>query len=995
VSEGGQIDLRLYIEGVRVPISGITVSEGIGSTSQASLRLPYHSLGRRLHERDLVHVFYRDTSRIGFSRSPIQEGDHPDYTGSFLGGGFSREDRRADYLQLFWGEIAGRARAISVSRNELSLTCLGFSNYLDAVRLCQALRGRGTFSDTERHLVGIDNLASGTTMTASGIDAYDREQIPREVHRTGRYATAETLIQYMRENGGDIQKGLRNLVTELIDKTNSFYRGRSRLLRLGDVIRAVENDQTSQAIMDLGVFRRFLRERLSAVGYLFTIRDVIRVFSELIFHDFVEHSSPTYFPILSSASSEVLDSSLENRDQPAINRGNQADKVTSWVFKPELWWTAPPACNILFPNQYSQVSESDQILSEPTRTLLKIQPGASNSRRTIADTYFAPDLASLNTLALSVPEADQDRFVLPHERFRGIIPNVVLINEIGRLVDREESQAYLKSYSQFLHWRSSYGNRGIQIGCPHLMTQVLVGYPALLLDPHTVNAGRANDDNRSERMRLGRELALLRRVLRLLQALLGRLRGDLNQINQHAHYFSWLISTRDVIETHGKEEGEEVRYNLERANMASLEWSYHQPRPELSIAEHVSFQRSISPTAMPDFSSHLAGGRVASREESVGLSASSLYYAVTESSRPEGTRASRRSFPRANAAFLERYFGDRARPVIPDPAYRITGSPRENFSLINGLTAELVQIAGGIRSRIAALEALIGEVQAAIEAILALLRGELALSGQLEHLLFYVMGKTINIDLTEETGSVFTTIQGAFTRTYDEDIDLDGSKGDSFEGIIQTGTGGFLSEIYSPGRIGPDFYRPLYGVKSLLEVGEEAQERLSALEDRERQELEEVPEGETWQELIDRAYAFLRESPEDTPGEGSSVVLAVEALVDLYQSLHRVGIYNTNLFTEAVTGRSIVTEMEILGASLILPSSGGPPLAQESGNFQGARAQGLVPRVGFHQFSVLQPDGTFDTSGLREGESGESQEVAETRHRLVRQYLQALSGVRL
>jgi len=501
--DGGKVDVKVFVEGVEIPVLGVSVTERLGGVAQANIAVPYIRALKDILVRSLVHIFYYDETEIMFWPHDVPEGTPPEdvFPPPEIDEGLNLHH----YKLLFWGELAGVSRMESAAQSQGSMTCLGFSNYYDTIKQVSALRGRGTLSDVERRFAGIENEvstgSSGQYSTADRITQLLREgsqrtipasttyegQVasiirqraaeggdtpsPGAIHTEGiPFVNSASIYNGLRERGvdlprdyirrygrmmrawneggeeamvaaathalrteertvgdsADFQTGLRALIREFIEGTNEFYRNRSDVIRLPDMLKAIPNDDSAESLMNLDVFKRFMRQTIGGRG-IYTIRQVLQIVGRHLFHDHVEHATPTYFPFISRRAQQALERDEMDEAEAVVDRDEQVDEVSGIVFKPELWWSCPPACNVLFPSHYGSIQDGHNQIAEPTRTLLKISPGVSGSRNTIADDFFAPDLQSLNSLALETETSSQEVFQLPYERFRGINYNVVMM----------------------------------------------------------------------------------------------------------------------------------------------------------------------------------------------------------------------------------------------------------------------------------------------------------------------------------------------------------------------------------------------------------------------------------------------------------------------------------------------------------------------------------------------------------------------------------------
>jgi hypothetical protein len=916
----GDVNLRAFIEGVEIPIISCQVSEQLWQVTSANLTVPYHRLGKQILARSVVHVFVKEPTPIDFKRKEAVESDQG-AAGTFDGtnplwGFFDTEDARR-YRTFFWGEVQGDGSFRNPVSGQLTISAIGFSNYFDFIRQYQALRGTGSLSDEERRFAGVEDAFTSSS---------------------GRYASPDRIVNILRQAEGDLQTGIRDLLTEFVVRTNWFWKDRFALLRFEDLFRSVLNDDTAETLMDLRVFKKFIRNTIGRAGLQMNVRGILQTLGQFLFHDLIEHAAPTYFPYVSEEIFNTLSSNEYDETEPVVTRAAQVDQMTSLVYKPELWWTSPPACNILFPSQYSAESMTRDKISQPTRTVLKIRPGVSGSRRTIADRYFAPDTTALNSLVSSTPESEQHVFLLPHEKFQGINTNFVFLNEIARLTRRDSAQDYLRSYAQFMHWKTSYQGRQVTFDSQKILTQVLVGYPAVALDPSCAQGDWSQDPNLAEKIRLRRLLAALYACLERWERRLRRLRAELAIARAHLQYLDWFLW--------GYPSSAPNRSSSIR-DLLAQSWNNNNEEPRFSISNAIQRMNQ-------------------NRWRAVGC--------WTPSYDPEA---------------LERFFGEAGRDIIPSGSRDwITLEPSASNSgyeeYIEHLRGILLAYIDRLLRQIAEAEANIERLNEGIAWVNARLRELGWDTGQHEHVLFYVVQKIMQVKNDAESPVTRTSITGSFARVHDEDIDLDGVRGDSFEQVIKTGSGGFFSDMYAPDKIGQDFYYPLYGVESVVDLGAALGSEQASDEPPEA-EADIGAEEQRWHDLI---LEICRDRSEDTETSGLTVKEALSAIVDTYRDLVTSGADPTR-FVETATARPTATLFDMFGSGTLDQAS-----QEVYGNHQGSNKPS---GVGFHEFVFLQGNNTadteemFDTGGLEGGES-DHLDVATARRQRVLEYVRALEN---
>jgi hypothetical protein len=994
--DGSRVDLKLFIEGVEVPVLSVTVNEVIGSMTECMLRVPYRKSVEQLLPRSIIHLYYKDQTGLVNFRHEVVEGTSFEST---LSTSFVSDQTGAlSYKLLFWGEFAGMSRFVNAAQREVQLVCWGWTNYFDTIQLAAAQHGQGTLSDIERKFVGTENpLANMVTTTVSTqaaptgepnyseivydpdgnimeesveiIESSETTTTTETTASSGQYSTADRITQLLCSGGTNFQSGLVALIKEFIRGSNTFFRDRMLITRLDDMIRAIDNDQTLEHFMNMRLFRRFVRQALGGRG-MYTLRGILNELGKIIFHDLVEHAAPTYFPFVSSEVAQQLNTADPNPDVPVVTRANQRDILTGFVFKPELWWTCPPACNVLFPNQYESINVGKTELAEPTRTILKVPVGVSaappgeegGSRRTICDNYFAPDSAALNDLATSTEFSLQSVFQLPHEQYRGILANVMMLGEVARLVRRADCQDYMKSYAQFAHWSATYGKRMCQLTSSRHLPQVLVGYPVIAIDPDVVTRTTPVDDpNLEERLRLRRMLAALRRCLARLRRRLGPLLEQLRLVTNQVAYLRWLADHADELAM-GDHRGENDEQLMSMGDEQLL--SLVADQPYFQLGDAVRFTPNEDPPP--------PGRAVPTGDQPVQ---------ENDATTPSAT-ANMDIIPAYDGPTLTRYLGGDAAPVIPDDTGCISLNPTSSgfVSHLNGLIERMLAAQASLEGQIGALRAKIALVERAISDLRDRVLALGSDTGNYDHVIFYAQSKSTTII---REGKIQTSISGGFSRSHEEDIDLDGARGDCFENIIKTGAGGFFSDNYSADKIGREFYHELYGVGSMIDVALALQPYTT----RESDVLNDTSiaaANEEEPDYMQRVREICgQEFAAQDASEGFSIADGLEILIDAYRSFGNNSVEIEQL-TARLTARPVATMLDILGAEVLQ----NPNLvaSRTYGNYQGSQRDS---GVGFQQFAFATSDNGFDTTGLEGGES-DLQAVAIARRRRVEAYVQEL-----
>lgn len=159
------------------------------------------------------------------------------------------------------------------------------------------------------------------------------------------------------------------------------------------------------------------------------------------------------------------------------------------IFRPDVWFSAPPRCNVLFPDHYTQVSYARQFMAEPTRLMLKTHDEFFGEDELFDNFYFAPKAitvkAEKNTLS-NILKND----VMDHELFTGILPVFEKMGEFNifgarsGVVDGKVGKVGMaQRATNFLYFKYRFAARQLSVSC-RFNPFVAPGFPGLIIDKH-------------------------------------------------------------------------------------------------------------------------------------------------------------------------------------------------------------------------------------------------------------------------------------------------------------------------------------------------------------------------------------------------------------------------------------------------------------------------------------------------------------------------------
>lgn len=236
---------------------------------------------------------------------------------------------------------------------------------------------------------------------------------------------------------------------------------------------------------------------------------------------------------------ERLDSAIESLiaiTQAEITTTPKNEKIPArlnqQIFRPDIWFSSPPRCNVLFPELYDTLMYQRQFMAEPTRFMLKTNDEFFGEDALFDKWYFAPTASpgvkNKRASLRSVLRND----LLDHELFTGILPVFEKMGEFNVFVSRAGAQrsgldkvGFAQRTVNFLYFKHRFSSRRMNVEGP-FNPWVAAGFPGVIIDKYM------NEDALLKR----REAANLPTTIDELRSLrgthfLGNFTGITHQIN--------------------------------------------------------------------------------------------------------------------------------------------------------------------------------------------------------------------------------------------------------------------------------------------------------------------------------------------------------------------------------------------------------------------------------------------------------------------------------
>jgi hypothetical protein len=588
---GKKLHLRLFLEGIEVPVIAASVSVAINAPASASIQvIPLDSV-MKLHARTMVHLFYIDSKAVEY------EGDEENTKGVYI----SR--KLSEYKLLFAGEMIAYQFQQTPASRAVVLQCLDFSSYWDTAHATALEYGPGGNAFTHTSYVQNSTTALFDDIInqhANRIVSWlnDRPNTPGLNTVSG---LAGGVIRMMEAMGGvpNVHKGI-----------NDFFTVAELRTRFMEQITAEENDNTASNLMYAKVFDEWLRNGLQNIGQDVTFRDLMKLVFTYIYYELVPNPTARFreadltgkdeyikgqeYPLKSHPYVVNVREQLKKMIANAAFRGNMgtnnmeqwtgffsqmnrfylldmkqaiaallpargaknaglsldmaiticnknlkvkeggrtnwepakeliphyeaADKALeddtrvkstsrlrstkttqrlhSQILRPDCWFSAPPVCNVIFPEHYVTLAYERNFLGETTRclvqlynTLIEQQPGGAASRL-LSTKILAPNYGQFTKSLVTYTNEFSYQLLMDHELHTGIVPredwvpNTAAVTKDSKDTEKNNTRWFRMSWGErvalFNFFKYRFANRQASVA-GRFNPNVVCGFPAAVI----------------------------------------------------------------------------------------------------------------------------------------------------------------------------------------------------------------------------------------------------------------------------------------------------------------------------------------------------------------------------------------------------------------------------------------------------------------------------------------------------------------------------------
>lgn len=337
---GQQLGLRLFLEGLEVPVVGAQVQIGINAPATASIQIVPGDKVTELKARTMVHLFFWDytldnegppepadparvaaTYDITVEEATTLIANKPDLFSNAV------DIELRGYKLLFTGEVIGVVYMKTPTGRQAVLQCSDFSTYWDTTyQFFVSYSPDGNFLGTSAAVwAGADSLFDDLTEGhVSVMNEYLRSppQTPGLQNVKGLMGGIISLLEAM---GG---------VPRHTHGVNDFFTIAELKNHLLQQIVAEQNDDTAQRLFDDKAFMDWLEKGMSSLGQLTTFRDMMKLLFKYVYYEVVPNPAAMYVKAKQGSTKTTRVTSTTKVELPAETRGQiqvQYLSIEKWV----------------------------------------------------------------------------------------------------------------------------------------------------------------------------------------------------------------------------------------------------------------------------------------------------------------------------------------------------------------------------------------------------------------------------------------------------------------------------------------------------------------------------------------------------------------------------------------------------------------------------------------------------------------------------------------
>lgn len=170
----------------------------------------------------------------------------------------------------------------------------------------------------------------------------------------------------------------------------------------------------------------------------------------------------------------------------------EGDFLFTQLVLPEAYFAAPPKCNVIFPDQYQQLTYSRNFLREVTRLAMHAGNGIFGNDKILSHLYVAPNITDVRKKLTHNTFEFAARTIFPHEVHSGIVPKFEWVSDghrwglkaalaKGKEPEPDRKISYLQRLANFHFFLNRWAARSMNV-LMRFNPRIVLGLPAVVLD---------------------------------------------------------------------------------------------------------------------------------------------------------------------------------------------------------------------------------------------------------------------------------------------------------------------------------------------------------------------------------------------------------------------------------------------------------------------------------------------------------------------------------
>lgn len=272
---GHQLGLRLFIEGIEVPVISASISIAPGAPAAASIQIIPTDKSLEFHPRTVVHLFFFDFVAYGaYNYGTVTEG-------------LSEEDFFNQYYKLlFMGELQGVQFMKDTGNRSIVLSCVDFSNYWDTTYQYN-FNGELLGGRAKANFMGANTNLFNSPL-GHGVGTVAALLCAKCVSFDGLEGLLAGVVRVLEAIGGAYYG------TKTFKGCNDFASIAELRIKLLQQICAAEKDTSTKNLFARKAFNMWMNRQVGSLGQLVTFRGLTQVLLKFIMHECYPNPSALY-----------------------------------------------------------------------------------------------------------------------------------------------------------------------------------------------------------------------------------------------------------------------------------------------------------------------------------------------------------------------------------------------------------------------------------------------------------------------------------------------------------------------------------------------------------------------------------------------------------------------------------------------------------------------------------------------------------------------------